>query len=98
MAVLEFDIDGVHKVYNISKKCVTIGRGTEADVQFSHDPEMSRRHCSILSQDETTFLLRDDGATNGTYLNDQIIDSGTPIPLQDGDELHLGKTFITFHK
>lgn len=98
MASLEFDIDGGHKVYELAKKCVTIGRGTEADVQFVSDLEMSRRHCSILTHEDGKFLLRDDGATNGTYLNDQLIGSGAPIPLKDGDELHLGKTFLTFHK
>jgi len=98
MASLEYDIESGHKVYELSKKCETIGRGSEADVQFEKDPEMSRRHCSILMQDGGIFLLRDDGATNGTYLNDQLLDTGTPIPLKDGDELHLGKTFLTFHK
>ena len=97
MAFLEYDIDGVHKNFELSKKCVTIGRGADADIQFKTDAEMSRRHCSILVQ-EDDCLLRDDGSTNGTHLNDQLIDSTAAVPLKDGDEIQVGKSFLTFHK
>ena len=97
MALLEYDIDGAHKIYNLSKKCTTVGRGNDADLQFKSDSEMSRRHSSILMQDENTYLLRDVNSTNGTQLNDQLLDPATAVPLKDGDEIHVGNTFITFH-
>ena len=97
MASLEYDIDGVHKTFELSKKCVTIGRGADVDIQFKADAEMSRRHCSILVQEDNGCLLRDDGSTNGTHLNDQLIDSSAAVPLKDGDEIHVGKSFLTFH-
>lgn len=98
MATLEFEEKGSHKSQELSKKCTTIGRGTDADITFVEDMEMSRRHCSILLQDAENILIRDDGSTNGTYVNDQLIDSAVAIPLKDNDEIHVGTTFLTFHK
>ena len=98
MALLEYDIDGIHKTFGLTKKCVTIGRGADADIQFKTDAEMSRRHCSILVQEDDACLLRDDGSTNGTHLNDQLIDAAAAVPLKDGDEIQVGKSFLTFHK
>lgn len=97
MALLDYEIDGVHKTLELSKRCITVGRGAEVDIQFKTDAEMSRRHCSILVQEDGTCLLRDDGSTNGTHLNDQLIDSSAAVPLKDGDEIHVGKSFMTFH-
>lgn len=98
MALLEFDVDGIHKIYTITKKCTTIGRGSEVDIQFKADSEISKRHSSVLMKDEENYLLRDDNSTNGTQLNDQMLDITTAVSLQDGDEIHIGNTFITFHK
>ena len=98
MAYLEYDIDGVAKKFDLTKKCVTIGRGADADIQFKTDAEMSRRHCSILVQEDNACLLRDDGSTNGTHLNAQLIDAAAAVPLKDGDEIQVGKSFLSFHK
>ena len=98
MALLEYEIDGVHKVFELTKKCVTIGRGADVDIQFKTDAEMSRRHCSILVQEDDVCLLRDDGSTNGTHLNAQLIDASSAVLLQDNDEIQVGKSFLTFRK
>ena len=98
MAFLEYDIDGIHKTFELLKKCVTIGRGADVDIQFKTDAEMSRRHCSILVQEDDVCLLRDDGSTNGTHLNAQLIDASSAVLLQDNDEIQVGKSFLTFRK
>ena len=98
MAKLEYDCEGEHNCIELKEKCTLIGRGTETDIQFVKDTELSRKHCSILMLDAEKFLLRDDASTNGTFLNDQAIDPTTPIPLQDGDEIHIGNTYLSFRK
>jgi len=71
-----------------------IGRSTEADLVLTH-PEISRRHCRILSQ-EGVFLIEDLGSQRGTVVN------GSPIAgqmqLTAGDQIALGPVVIGFGK
>ncbi len=65
----------------------------------SDDPEakVSRRHARITFRDGQYFL-EDLGSTNGTFINrGKRLLPGHPQPLQDGDEIILGKTFLRFH-
>ena len=39
------------------------------------------------------FFIEDRGSLNGTFLNRRRIESG---PLEDGDELQIGKYRLTF--
>ena len=39
------------------------------------------------------FFIEDKGSLNGTFLNRRRIESG---PLEDGDELQIGKYKLTF--
>ena len=96
MAFLEFDLDGSPNKYELKKEITLIGRAPEADLRFDDD-EMSRKHCSIV-QKEGKFLVRDENATNGTILNDQLIKASELIELKNEDELRIGNTFITFRE
>ena len=71
----------------------TVGRHPEADI-FLDDVTVSRRHADFL-RDGITFLVRDLGSLNGTYLNGERI-SGT-APLVDGSEVQVGKFRLTFY-
>lgn len=65
----------------------------------SDDPEakVSRRHARISFRDGKYFL-EDLGSTNGTFVNrGKRLLPGRPQPLQDGDEIIVGKTFLRFH-
>ncbi|MEP6636194.1 MAG: FHA domain-containing protein [Acidobacteriota bacterium] len=65
----------------------------------SDDPEakVSRRHARITLQDGQYFL-EDQGSTNGTFVNrGKRILPGQRQPLNDGDEIIVGKTFLRFH-
>ena len=96
MAFLEFDVDGSPNKYELNKEITLIGRAPEADLRFDDD-EMSRKHCSIV-QKEGKFFVRDENATNGTILNDQLIKASELIELKNEDELRIGNTFITFRE
>ena len=79
------------KAYQILKPIVTIGRGSQADIQLS-DKAISRKHCVIeIAPDRT--VLRDLGSTNGTYVSGQRIDFAY---LQDRTEFDLGSTRIRY--
>ncbi len=65
----------------------------------SEDPEakVSRRHARITLNDGKHFL-EDLGSTNGTFVNrGKRLPPGTRQPLNDGDEIIVGKTFLRFH-
>jgi predicted RNA-binding Zn-ribbon protein involved in translation (DUF1610 family) len=56
------------------------------------DPGVSREHARLLAQPDGSWALVDDGSTNGTYVNggSQRIPAKAPVPLADGDRVHLG--------
>lgn len=70
---------------------LTLGRGRGADYSFD-DPQISRRHATLyLSGDG--LMVRDENSANGTFINDQRIE--TPTQLKPGDQLKLGETSFT---
>lgn len=51
---------------------------------------VSRRHAKI-HQKGNRFYIEDVGSANGTFLNGKRLTPYLPHPLQEGDELQLGK-------
>ena len=93
------------KKYMLSGVESQIGRwdadgGIFPDIDLdSDDPEakVSRRHARIILSDGK-YSLEDLGSTNGTFVNrGKRLVPGQPQPLQDGDEIIVGKTFLRFH-
>lgn len=72
----------------------SIGRAKEdADLLFQQQDEhspISRRHCTILDE-EDHFKLRDEDSANGTYLNGVRLTPMEPRELFDGDEIELAR-------
>lgn len=56
---------------------------------------VSRRHVRILNQNGQ-FSIEDLNSTNYTFVNKQKLAPKTPRPLQDGDEVRLGRIAMTF--
>ena len=54
------------------------------------DPGVSRLHAQLTRAPDGTWSVTDLGSGNGIQVNDQDVPSGTPIPLQAGDSIHLG--------
>ena len=67
------------------------GRHPDSDI-FLDDITVSRRHAEIHRSGDT-YLVRDAGSLNGTYLNRERIDEA---PLSNGDELQIGKFRLVF--
>jgi hypothetical protein len=62
------------------------------------DPEakVSRRHARITRRN-AQYFIEDLGSTNGTFVNrGRRLLPGDRQPLQDGDEIIIGKTFLSF--
>ena len=75
----------------LEQEQTTVGRSPDCDV-FLDDVTVSRRHALVLRRDGR-FFIEDRGSLNGTFLNRRRIESG---PLEDGDEVQIGKYRLTF--
>lgn len=70
--------------------CV-MGRSSKCDVQLDQE-SVSRNHARIQRQ-RSNYVIRDLGSTNGTYVNDELVDEGI---LRDGDQIKVGRTIFKF--
>jgi DNA-binding winged helix-turn-helix (wHTH) protein len=69
--------------------------GRDPDVEIRLDaPTVSRRHAKVVVSLEGTWL-EDFGSKNGTQRGDERIT--TPVPLVNGDVVHIGSLVLTFH-
>jgi rubredoxin len=69
----------------------TIGRSPDCGV-FLDDVTVSRRHAALVKRDKR-WMIDDLGSLNGTFVNRRRVDSA---PLEDGDEIQIGKYRLTF--
>jgi len=69
-----------------------IGRDPECAIMLS-DPLCSRFH-AVIAQEQQSWQIRDSGSRNGTYVNDQKIDTAV---LADGHNVRIGSTEFEFH-
>jgi len=67
---------------------LTIGRDSTVQLVV-RDPEASRRHAQLETQNGTVFL-RDLESSNGTFVNGRKLES--TIELREGDEVDVGTT------
>jgi len=72
-------------------KDIVIGRDPNCDFPLPDDA-ISLRHCKLVYK-EKQWWAEDLSSTNGTYLNDALIEA--PIILMDGDRLQVGHVKIS---
>ena len=78
-------------VYYLHRSETVLGRET-ADLTFSDDPFLSRRHAAIVLQEGVRrFVLRDLGSSNGTALRCRA-----ERVLAPGDQFRLGRHLFRF--
>lgn len=71
---------------------IQAGRHPDSHI-FLDDVTVSRRHAEIIRQADGTFMVRDVGSLNGTYLNRERVETAR---LADGDELQIGTFKLVF--
>jgi len=75
----------------LAKEQLIIGRSSKCELQVDQE-SVSRNHARI-TYDDKSYVIQDLGSTNGTYVNDELVDS---IALRDGDQLKIGRTIFKF--
>jgi pSer/pThr/pTyr-binding forkhead associated (FHA) protein len=78
-------------IYDVDGDLV-LGRGDRAEIRLE-DPFASSRHARIFEQGNVV-VIEDLGSTNGTYLNEEVLQS--PRPLHPGDRVRIGDSEFTF--
>lgn len=90
MAFLKITSGGADSApHEITEDQTAIGRAPACAITVD-DPAASGRHCLVIREDRT-FVVRDLGSTNGTYLNGERI---TEAPLRPKDVLTIGSVEI----
>lgn len=88
--------------FNLTSEETYIGRwdadnGVFPDVDldsFDEEAKISRRHARIINRNGN-YTIEDLGSTNGTYVNrGRRLIPGSPHPLNDDDEIIVGKVFL----
>lgn len=69
----------------------TLGRGN-VEIHLE-DPFASTRHARLVRQGGAV-VLEDLGSTNGTYLNEELLEG--PRPLHPGDRIRIGDSTFTY--
>ncbi|HTO89347.1 MAG TPA: cyclic nucleotide-binding domain-containing protein [Thermoanaerobaculia bacterium] len=62
------------------------------------DPQRStsRRHAKLYQMGGHFYVMEEIGVMNGTFVNENRVATGTPVPLQNGDVLKFGLVTLTF--
>ncbi len=76
---------------SLAANVTRLGRSSDGEISLD-DITVSRRHAEIIRTGHS-YLVRDSGSLNGTYVNSVRIDEA---PLAQGDELQIGKFRLVF--
>jgi hypothetical protein len=82
----------------------TIGRrdpvtGIYPDVDLSpvdSQRSVSRRHAKIFRRGDKFFLTEEIGTMNGTFVNDDRLETGVPAEIKPGDQVRIGVVDLDF--
>ncbi len=82
----------------------TVGRrdpvtGIHPDIDLTpidSQRSISRRHATVFRRDDQFFVREEIGTMNGTFINEERVQTGVPVEFKDGDEVRFGlvKTFF----
>lgn len=73
----------------------SIGRAPNCDVVFRL-PSISKLHAYLLITGPSTYGLRDNEASNATYVNGRKLEPRATVLLRIGDEIELGALKLEF--
>jgi len=67
---------------------ITIGRDTDNDVVV--DNKLASRHHAMIQKIKDAYFIKDQGSTNGTFVNEVRIPNEKYIKLKRGDKITIG--------
>lgn len=67
---------------------ITIGRDSTNDVVI--DNKLASRHHALIQKIKNAYFIKDEGSTNGTFVNAVKIPNGKYVKLNPGDKITIG--------
>lgn len=80
------------RAFTLTESNLRIGRESDNDIIIP-DINVSRHHATLRCEPNMTWIISDEGSTNGTTVNGRRIKSA---PLHDGDIIVMGTTNVEF--
>ena len=77
----------------LSEEGTRLGRSADNSFQIN-DITVSREHAFVMVDNLGSVHIRDEGSTNGTYLNGKRIKPQRLVEVADGDRVQLGTTVV----
>ncbi|MFH1231250.1 MAG: FHA domain-containing protein [Planctomycetota bacterium] len=93
MAQIIIKEGNIHKILQLDKDVISIGRGSKNDV-FLEDKSISRSHAQIRKTSDG-YMIVDLDSYNGIYFQNNRIKERK---LEVGDKIHIGNSIIIFEK
>lgn len=93
--ILRSEDGTVVKEYVLEKLDMSIGRLAGSDILLPKDKLASRRHASI-HYENGNYVVRDEGSSNGTFVNGQQLEENGSQVLKDRDRLGIGEHELIF--
>ena len=92
----EVPVSGLRRVDLRGRGELTIGRDPDNDLQLDY-PTISRHHAAIRRVGPVEqYAIEDLRSSNGTLVNDELIEPGQPFPLYPGNTLRVGPVKFLF--
>ena len=89
-----YTLDEMGLDYRLFEGKNVIGSNVNCEVSVIQDKSVSGTHATILYRNNK-FLIRDEFSTNGTFVNDKIVEEQAVV-LKDGDVIKVGNTIFKF--
>lgn len=90
--IVVLDDSGRAREHTFDQPVVTVGAMDDNDITIADDT-ISRYHCRIV-QEESSYVIRDLGSTNGTFISGVRIREAF---LEPGCEVRIGNSHVRFH-
>ncbi len=71
---------------------ITIGRESDNDIVV--DNKLASRHHAMIQKIRDAYFIKDEGSTNGTFLNGARIPAGKYVKLNPGDKITVGNASL----
>lgn len=95
--LISYSANPAGEVYKVYEGRTTIGRDRTCDLPFPNDSHMSSKHFLIqYVEAKGAFKAKDQGSSNGSYINGQVYVMDEALDLKTNDVIVLGGTKFVF--